>query len=323
MKVFSFLMASIVYVLGAGAIAFLVASGEFTLKVPFFEYTMPIYMWIIGVVGLYACFAFLHMFYYGSKICFRGRALSSDKQKFKKYILDVLLHRQARPKFKTPYYQEMRKYIDDIALGVSSDDDIQKVLDIKQRLDNEEVVELNGYGLVKDNPLYIQNEENKAKKDLDYAKRILKNVKSLESKLEKNAYFNILNNASYDDIRSLKVGKSADDICVIFNRFDDLKLSGAVIEVLLGSANLNESDVLRFAKILVNKLEPMQLIGIFEKLKEDERYLRGYFYTLAYFGNYEKLEEEYRNSQKDYDDFKLLMFLRDKSQKFDINDIVK
>lgn len=323
MRVFSFLMASILYVLIVGAAAFLVASGEFTLKVPFFEYTMPVYMWVMLVVGFYAMFAFLHIFYYSSKIKFKNSALNSDKNKFKKYILDVLLQRTITPKFKTPYYQEVKLFVDDMVSLKSSDDDIKAILSLKQKLDDGEIVELSQYGLVKDNPLYIKNEENKAKTDINYAKRILKNLVSLNTSVEKYAYENILKNASYDDIRALKIEKNADDMRVIFNRFDELKLSGAIVEVLLSSKKLEQDDILRLSKILVTKLEPISLISIFEKLKEDERYIRAYFYTLAYFGNYEKLEEEYRNSQKDYDDFKLLIFLRDKAQKFNIDDIVK
>ncbi|EOH3930308.1 TPA: hypothetical protein SB826_000614, partial [Campylobacter jejuni] len=180
--------------------------------------------------------------------------------------------------------------------------------------------------LENNNVLYLQNEKNHLKNDANYAYNKLKNLNEIKDEFEEIAFNTLIEKASYEQIKNVKIPKKPSEVLTLIKRFKEgnLELSVAEYEVLLSHNILSEKDYLNAAKLSTKLLNPDAILGIFNKIKnEKSEALRAYLYLLAEFGLLDELREQIHNDDKKFNDFKAFLALREKNIKIDLNQLIQ
>ncbi|AJC85725.1 hypothetical protein [Campylobacter sp. RM16704] len=327
MKLKLFFFASFVYLLIIAALVYNLNLGDYTFTISSFELTLPISLWVILPALILMILALLHMSFYGFLKHLQYKNLIKDSKNYENFIIDIFFKKNSKIKFKTQEFQEIAKNTQALYFKEKNQNPkIDNIIDIFEQLKNENFVDLKKYKLDSNNEFFILNEKNHFQKDVDYAFSFIKNKEKLSSDLENFAYEQILKNASYNQIKTLKIQKNQDNILLLLHRFknENIELNHIEIEVLLNMNTLDESAYMQCAKILCKKIEPQNLIAIFKKIKENHtQSTRAYFYTLAEFGMYDELLKELGNDQNEYKDFRLILFLREHNKKIDLEKFIQ
>ncbi|CAM4116534.1 hypothetical protein [Campylobacter armoricus] len=327
MKIKLFFFASFVYLLIVATLVYNLNLGNYTFILSSFELTLPISLWIILPAFVLMVLALIHMSFYGFLKHLQYKNLIKDSKNYENFIIDIFLKKISKIKFKTQEFQEIAKNTQALYFKEKNQNPkIDAIIDIFEQLKNNDFVDLKKYKLESNNEFFIHNEKNHFQKDSNYAFSFIKNKENLSNELEIFAYEQVLKNAPYNQIKTLKIQKSQDDILLIFHRFTDenIELNHAEIEVLLSMNILDESTYMKIAKILCKKVEPQILIALYKKLKDNQvQALRAYFYTLAEFGMYDELLSELGNDQNEYKDFRLILFLREHNKKINLENFIQ
>ncbi|TDJ86563.1 hypothetical protein E2O24_04100 [Campylobacter volucris] len=327
MKVKLFFFASLIYLLIIAALAYNLNLGDYTFTLSTFELTLPISIWIILPAFILMILALLHMSFYGFLKHLQFKNLIKDSKNYENLIENLLLKKNAKVKFKTQEFQDIEKITKTLVFKEKvQNEKIDIIIDILNEIYNGSFIELKKYKLDYNNEIFILNEKNHFSKDYDYAFSYLKNKEKLNNDLDISAYKEILKQAPYGKIKSLKIQKTQEDILTLFQRYElgNLELSLAEIEILLSMNEINEQIFLQSAKILCKKIEPQNLIVLFKKVKDTHaQAFRAYCYILAEFGMYEELMSELGNDQQEFKDFRLVLFLKEHNKKFDLDKMIQ
>lgn len=327
MKIKLFFFASIIYLLIIAALVYNLNLGNYSFVISTFELTLPISIWIILPAFVLMILALLHMSFYGFLKHLQYKNFIKDSKNYENFIIDIFLKKNSKIKFKTQEFQDIAKNTQALYFREKiQNPKIDNIIDIFQQLQDGNFVDLKKIKLEQDNDFFILNEKNHFQKDSDYAYAYIKNKENLSNKLEKYAYMQVLKNAPYSQIKTLKIEKKQEDVLLLLERFQNetLELNHAEIEVLLSMNNLDEKAFLISAKILCKKFEPQILIALFKKLKEHQtQALKAYFYVLAEFGMYDELINELGNDQQQYKDFRLVLFLREHGKKIELEKFIQ
>ncbi|EHD3954823.1 hypothetical protein JQ961_000852, partial [Campylobacter jejuni] len=203
---------------------------------------------------------------------------------------------------------------------------INEILDLIDGLNKNEFFNLSKFKLENNNVLYLQNEKNHLKNDANYAYNKLKNLNEIKDEFEEIAFNTLIEKASYEQIKNVKIPKKPSEVLTLIKRFKEgnLELSVAEYEVLLSHNILSEKDYLNAAKLSTKLLNPDAILGIFNKIKnEKSEALRAYLYLLAEFGLLDELREQIHNDDKKFNDFKAFLALREKNIKIDLNQLIQ
>lgn len=335
MKARSFFIYSILYFIIVSFLAVFFFSDIFTstktIEIGITNFSKSIelktYIWIALPLTIYMVFALLYFYSSFLSLHFAKKRLAKDGKKFENFLEELVLEKNNSYKFKTKEFQEASELVKSLyykqagALG----DKLNNAIAIRAMIENGEICDLKPFKLGKDNELFLKNEANKAKHDLNYAYNLLKNQDEINDEISLSAYNNLILNGLYANIKTLKIQKSKEDVKILLNRFinDDLSLSNAELEVLIFSVDFNESEYLDIAKDLFAKLEPESIKGIFYKLKnEKELAFRAYLYLLAKLALIDELIEQIYSSEANLEDFKLIVFLKEQGKTYDVDKLI-
>ena len=329
MKIGLFIFASIIYILIISAFVFQLNLGYYNLS--FFSYSLelPITLWIIIPILIFFIFALMHISFYNFLKNLKFRHFIKDFDKFQNYTSDLLLEKKSKISFYTKEFKDVSQ-LALILKDKKNNENFPKINEILLAIDeikNGKYIDIKKFKLDKENEIYIQNEKNHISNDIDYAFSKIKHLHSLSNDTEKLAFDVLIQKGDYEKIKNLKIKKSKEDILKIIKRFEnnDLNLNSAEFEVLLSMDNLEEKEYLDIAKNTSAKFNPDIIINIFKKLKnEKEQALRAYLYLLANFSIYDELLDQIRNNEEHkFDDFYLILFLRDNNKKIDLDCLIK
>ncbi|WP_291949659.1 hypothetical protein [Campylobacter sp.] len=327
MKIKLFFFASLIYLLIVVALVYNLNLGDYTFTLSTFSLNLPVSLWIILPTLILMILALLHMSFYGFLKHLQFKNLIKDSKNYENLIENLLLKKNNKIKFKTQEFQDIEKLTKTLVFKEKTQNErIDHILDILQDINEGSFIELKKYKLDFENEIFILNEKNHCAKDSDYAYSLIKNKKDLSNDLELFAYEEVLQNLSYEKIKSLKIEKSQKDILYLFKRYEaqSLELTLAEIEVLLSMNNFDEAMFLQIAKILCKKIEPQNLIALFKKLQDcNLKVSRAYYYILAEFGMFDELLSQLGNNQQDFKDFQLVLFLKEHNKKFDLDAIIR
>lgn len=289
--------------------------------------SLPIFIWVCLPCALLFLFALLHMSFYGFLNFLSLKGYKNDYSKFDKFLKNILLLKKDNTRFKTKEFKEIKDILEAIfSKKETKDEEINEIINLKSSLDKGCTNELKKYSLSKENPLFLQNEDNKISSDLNFAKSLIKNKKELKSSQEKEAYLKVINEASYSFIKELKIPKSQGTLAKILQRYeeDKLELKPAEIDVLLDINKLDEKGYYMWAKALLRRLEPSALLALYKKLlRKSENAKTAYLYLLAQLGMYDELLLELNAKDGGYEDFKLVLFLHEHNKTFSTSKIVQ
>lgn len=335
MKIRNFLIYSILYLIIVGFFIVMFFNNLLTTKsvvdisVLNYQKSMEFenVIWVGLPLIIYVVFAVIYFYYSFLSFHFAKKKIIKDSKKFEGFLEELVLEKKNTYKFKTKEFQELSELVKSLyykQAGTSADK-LNNAIAIKAMVENGEICDLKPFKLSKDNTIYLKNEANKAKNDLNYAYNLLKNQEEIQDEISLSAYNNLILNGIYANIKTLKIQKSKEDIKILLNRFanDDLSLSNAELEVLIFNDNFEEGEYLDFAKELFAKIEPNSLKAIFLKLKnEKDNAFRAYLYILAKLALFDELIEEIYGSEADLEDFKLIVFLKEQGRTYDVDKLI-
>lgn len=335
MKIRNFLIYSILYLIIVGFFIVMFFNNLLTTKsvvdisVLNYQKSMEFenVIWVGLPLIIYVVFAVIYFYYSFLSFHFAKKKIIKDSKKFEGFLEELVLEKKNTYKFKTKEFQELSELVKSLyykQAGTSADK-LNNAIAIKAMVENGEICDLKPFKLSKDNTIYLKNEANKAKNDLNYAYNLLKNQEEIQDEISLSAYNNLILNGIYANIKTLKIQKSKEDIKILLNRFanDDLSLSNAELEVLIFNDNFEEGEYLDFAKELFVKIEPTSLKALFLKLKnEKDNAFRAYLYILAKLALFDELLEQIYGSEADLEDFKLIVFLKEQGRTYDVDKLI-
>ncbi|MBR8461898.1 LapA family protein [Campylobacter sp. faydin G-105] len=322
MKTRKFLIYSIVYICLVGILTYSLNNTEYSSpEILGFSMTMPIAVWVVLPLIVFALLALFHMLFNSFNIYRNKQNIKKDKQLYNDMIKEILLGLESNKEFKTDLFKTASQTLKVLSPWGNYKDlsveniDIANIIQIIRNIKNGEVADLKKFKLPKDNALSVQNELNKIEKLPNYYMEILKNSNDLNDVLSRTAFNKLLKIAPYTEIKKLNSDMSADERMLVLNRFinDEMDISPDEIYELLDDAKMTKVQYTKAAIMLKNKLKPDAFMSIFEKLKNthadaDEAYI----YALYELQMLDQAREALDNSDiDDFKELKTLIFLRD------------
>ncbi|WP_267524472.1 hypothetical protein [Campylobacter sp. MG1] len=335
MKAKNFLIYSILYIILFEVILILffnesiLNTSIFTLTIFNFSYNLELQnlIWINIPIIIYMIFSIIYFYYSFMSIHFIKKKLKKDESNFESFLEKLVLDKKEKYSFKTQEFKNISELIKNLYYEQinTKSNKLNSALALKSMLNNNEVCDLKPFKLNKDNSLYIKNEINKAKTDLSYAYNIIKNKIDINNEITLNAYINILNNDIYANIKMLKIKKSKNDVQLLLKRYynDELKLSNAELEILISSIKFDENEYINIAKKLYEKIESNSLKAIFKKIQnENNEATRAYLYILAKLAEYDEIRDIIYSQENKFDDFELLIFLKEQGKTYNVDKLI-
>ena len=285
-------------------------------------------VWFALSIVVYMVFVLLYYYFSFLGTYLTKKRLLKDGSKFESFLEDLVLERKPSYKFKTKEFENASELIKTLYYNQPGNaaDKLANAMAIKAMIKNGKICDLKPFKLSKDNALNLKNEINRAKEDLNYAYNIIRTKTEITDEISLAAYENLIKHGIYANIKTLRIQKSKDDVKTLLDRFfnDDLSLTNAELEVLIFSSDFSETEYLNIAKDLFNKIEPISIKAIFEKLKnEKDKSLKAYLYILARHAMYDELMNELHSSEKKFDDFELLIFLKEHGKTYDVDKLIR
>lgn len=330
-----FITYSIFYMLAIGIfVAYSISSQSYNVKFLTYNLELPIAVWVILPVGVLAVLAVMHFLYYSIKVYVENRALARSYDAFTDLAKTALLGQKSHKKITNKWLKLPSEMFNsfgiwgDMSFDEIENEEIKEIAKAVSQIQKGEFVDIRKYKLDIDNPLQIRNNQNRLKKDPKAASEILKTYSNLTDDIARDAFDLVINNSSYKEIKRYPYELDENSILTILKRFvsaeDDLFMDKKDVEALFTRGKMSEKGYLEAAKILKDKLNPDSIIALFENLKDaNQNAMEGYMYVLYEFQMIDKLRELLENTDsKEYQNFKILLFLRDNSKIVDSSILV-
>ncbi|EHI7372118.1 hypothetical protein J9G37_000701 [Campylobacter coli] len=328
MKIRLFFIASFIYIALIFALAWYLELGNYTLNFNTYSFELPIMIWLILPLIPLVFFAIIHMGFYYFLLTLKFKHFFKDSTKFENFTRDLLLEKESNISFQTKEFRQVAQLAKTLKTHekIPNANKINEILDLIDGIKKEEYFNLNKFKLENNNILFLENEKNHIKNDINYAYSKIKNLSQTQDEFQDLAFESLIKKETYEQIKNIKITKKPCHILTLIKRFKEgnLELNAAEYEVLLSHNILSEKDYLDIAKLSIKLLNPDAVIGIFNKIKnEKSEALRAYLYLLAEFGLLDELREQIHNDDKKFNDFKAFLILREKNIKIDLNQLIQ
>ncbi|MBM0636522.1 hypothetical protein LNU06_00505 [Campylobacter sp. VicNov18] len=327
MKIKLFLFASFIYIMLIFAFAWYLELGYYTLNIYTKTFELPVMIWLIIPLCIYAILSVFHMTFYSFLRYLKLKHFFKDAAKFENYTQDLLLQKDLKTTFQTKEFRTIAQFFKTLKTHekIPHLNKINEILDLLDGLNKNEYFNLSKFKLQNNNALFLQNEKNRLKNDINYAYTKVKNLDEIKDEYEEIAFNTLIQKANYEQIKNIKIAKKPCHILTLIKRFKEgnLELNAAEYEILLSYNKLSEEDYLNIAKLSTKLLNPDALIGIFSKIKnEKSEALKAYLYLLAELGLLDELRGQIHNDKK-FNEFQAFLILREKNIKIDLNQLIQ
>ncbi len=325
-----YILLSIIYILAVGLYVYSFNGDSYTLKVYTFSLTLPIAAWIIVPSIILFLASVSHLAYYSFKDFFYKRALKKDLDTFVKVAQKVVLGEKSSLKFKTKIFKlpsfilKTLSYTGNADLKDLENEELKESYVLCDNIRSGKYEDLKKYKLSSENELFIKNEENRLREEPKYAYTILKGCENLDNELCKKAYDELLNFATFSEIKKYKFPIDKNIFRRMMERYlddeDEFDIDIESIKKMLETFNATSEDYLELAQEIRVKLTPDELIDLFKKLYAEKGHIAAdaYLYTLFELEMIDKVREILENSEEeDFLKFKTLLFLKDHGKNID------
>jgi len=317
------------FIILLGVYVYSFEGGKYTLNIVDVPITLPVAVWIILPVLMLFLATVAHLAFYGTKNVIKLRRVRKDGEKFTQAAKEALLGKEIKAEYKS----EIFKLPGAILPLLNSDpykakkyriynDDVQDILEVKERIANGEVVDLSKYALKDANPNVLQNALNQMHDDRTYAGTILKRCD--DKSICKQAFATFATYASMPDLVKYQGEPSREIFDIMIDRIgaseDALEFSDDEIVAYVKELDYNSEDFTRLLKKLRSKVLPDRLVHLAEKLAHEfpQRAGEGYLYVLFELQMIDDAREFLANAGEDeYQKFNYLLFLKDQGRNFD------
>ncbi len=319
----------LLFILLLGVFVYSFEGGKYTLSLVDVPIRLPIAVWVILPVIMLFLMSVLHLFFYGTKNMVVLRRVKKDGEKFTEAAKQALLGKEINTEYKSEIFKlpgailpllnadpyKAKKYR-------IYDDDIQDILEAKERLENGEVVDLDSYHLKDANPYVIQNARNKLAEDKTYATTILKRCDN--KTLCKEAFLEFATYAPLEEMQKYEIEPSREVFDIMISRIgaeeNPLEISDEAMITYLKALDYESDDFVAMLKKLRLKMAPDDLARLAEKLSHEfpEKSAEGYLYVMFDLQMIDNAREFLVNAPEDaYQKFRYLLFLKEQGRNFD------
>ncbi|MDR2342286.1 MAG: hypothetical protein LBD84_04530 [Campylobacteraceae bacterium] len=306
----------------------------YTLR--FFSYSLelPIAVWFIIPVFFLFTASVAHMLFYSIKNFLTKRLTKKDYETLISHIRYTLLEEEKDFEYKTEPFRVLSSALKKMKYNPKStnektgEKEIDEIFSILERIRDGEYVDLKKFRLRSDNDLLNQNRLNFPQNDRKIIEEILKPCSSLDSQVCKKAFYTLLQQASYLDIKYYGFDLTNDMLLVLFKRFadqsDNFTLSIDEIKELLEKTPKNSNEFLNTAKILKSAIEPDMLLKLYDNAQSKNHHAAfAYLYILFELRLIDKAREFLESSEEsEFEKFRILLFLRDNGKIVDTDLII-
>jgi hypothetical protein len=300
----------------------MVSQKEHMIELMGIPVKLPIAGWVVLAMALLFFASFFHMLYYGFKGYLRNRRTRRDIEKLADAIYwDIL----KAPKKHNYFDKEVRKV--GVALDAGCDDlsridkkkchdKIRDAIDIVMAVRHGEVVDLKGLNLDPRNPIAVQNAINILKAEPNRAEEFMRRADLHDPEVVKTATEIFVTSATDDELIRYKDFIDGDTLMKILDlqeeKDEKKRISLATIERLLKNLDPDDCDYVKVASRLIKLYNPNEVLALFEKMvREEDRALKAYIFTLIEFEMLDKAQELLQDTQQgEYLEFKAYLDLR-------------
>lgn len=287
---------------------------------------------VLPIFVLYVA-SVLHMWFYAFLSSFKLRKYEKDYEKIIDAIVEAYLGKVNRHyEFKTDRYKLLGLLLENTSIaprkdfaGTTNNEKIDNILEILNKIQSGEVVDLKPYNLLPENELVIANELNKYKNGSKSAEKILSGGAKYADSLKKEVYKDFVKEASLENIVRYKEYMSTEALNRIFSRINAdqnrLEIPNEKLMELINAQELSKEDFISISTTLsTSDMIPEQRIKLFEMLSEkNDDAMEAYLYTL-YDLEMVDLAADILNlaSEDEYKNFRAYKALKECGQNFDI-----
>ena len=321
--------AGLFFVIILGVFVYSFEGGRYTLHLFDVPITLPIALWVILPTLLLFLMTLIHLIFYGTKNMMTLRRVKKDGAKFTEAARQALLGKEIKAEYKSEIFKLPGAILPLLNADPYKakkhrvyDDDVQDILEAKERLDNGEVVDLSAYSLKSHNPYVLQNASNQMKEDKTYATTILQRCDDKE--LCKKAYAQYATYASLSELKKYEIEPTREIFDVMLARVgakeNPLDLSDDEIIHYAKELDFKKDDFTDLMKKLRVKMGPDRLVYLAEKLAHEFPNEAGdaYLYILFELQMMDDAREFLVNApEESYQKFRYLLFLKEEGQNFD------
>lgn len=318
-----------------GAYVFSYVTQE-SMTLDFFGVPLPalsIAIWVVVPVAILYIASVVHMSFYSLLGSMKLRKYEKDFEKIIDAIVEAYLGKKQRSHtFKTERYTLLGTLLEHTALSpigelidITGNEKIDGVLKLLEDVKKGEVVDLQPYNLLKENPLVVKNERNRYKKGELTAENILSNGTKYADELRQEAYVDYVKTASFANIAKYKTLLTKEAFYSIISRINaDEHIIDMSTEELLSLVQTLEFTKEEFIKLSAHiargGMIPEQRIHLFEMLSEEnEDAVDAYLYTLFDLEMLAPADEILEHSQEDeFQNFKAYRELKACNKNFNI-----
>ncbi len=293
--------------------------------------SLPLAFWIVLVMAVLYIATLIHMFYYSIIGAFQIRRFRKDSENFVDSLKDALLGRISRSNsYKTDRYKLYANVVDNSQLqlikdiGPTGDSKLDETIDIIERINGGEFVDLKKLYLAKENPLVQKNDLNAYNAGEISEEKILNDADKYSEKLVALAFTNYAKTAPLEQIDKYKAFLTKEVLFKIVARVNaDENILDVSLDYLISLCNeveLTKDGYINLSATLAENMLPDERIQLFKQLSdENEVVMPAYLYTLFDLEMIAPAEEILENSQSDeYVYFKAYKALKDCHKNYSI-----
>lgn len=295
--------------------------------------SLSIALLVVAPIIFLTLASIFHMFFYSFLGTLKERKSEKDNEKLLDAIADTFLGKDtSHVKYKTPTYQLLGSLVANTNISPTDklsvlikDKKIQNILELIEKIEEGEVVDLKKYALTNKNPLMMKNQLNRYKKGEINAERILTSPGKYNKELATIAYVDFVKKASVNAIEKHKEYLTKDALFEILARVNSnekiLDISNENLKALILSLELTTKDYIKISTALASNMVPEQRIKLFESLSEkNDDALEAYLFTLFDLEMLAPADDILENSEPDeLLKFKSYRALKECNKNFNIN----
>jgi len=288
--------------------------------------------WIVGAMFLLYLSTVGHMLFYSIVGSFKLRKFRVDSETFVDSVRDALLGRIERHHtYKTERYGVFAKVLDASRLDVlktipaTGDEKLDQTIELLNKINNGEHVDLKKYRLSPKNPLVQKNDLNAYTAGDIAEEQVLNNADKYSDELVALAFTNYVKTAPLNLIEKYKAFLCKNVLFKIVERVNAdeniLAISTDSLVALFSQVELDEESLISLSATLSANMLPDERIKLFKTLSdENDIAVAAYLYTLFDLEMIAPAEDILENSQPDeYIYFKAYKALKDCHKNFNID----
>lgn len=320
---------SIIYLVLLGVVVYSFTGSSYTINVFSHSLEFPVVIWFLIPVAALFLATLLHMMIYAIKHFFEKRVVKKDYDSLLDEIKNILLNEEKDVEYKTPMFQNISQIIKKMTFNANSDDEkieysnLDEVFSMLHRVYGGEYVDIKKLRLRGDNPIVLQNKKNVINSDTKVINEALKQCSDLENETCKNIFKKFISlSSSYNDIKKYNFKLNSECALAIIEKFsnnEDFNITKENINQILETVDFTKDEYIKTAKLLKTKIEPDSILAMYKSLESKKsESVEAYLYILFELQMIDEARMFLTNSdEKEYEKFKLLLFLRDNGKNID------